>query len=317
MGDESTALLTRRTREELQSIFSGLSKEQATLITNIESKILSNLPQYTRIADFHSPAKKVDAIILQDERQYTDDEKINLRRALIAKLALHLPFMIEKMNLPDNILALYPDTFERLADFLKNSCEKPYNSTGEFFCKDVRFVLGLSVPCGTAVVDLISRVAVPTVILSLIRSGKVDGIIRYALAMGNGPWFRGHVDTRFLTEFNEQGFDNFYRRLAKLLEWNKKIRGYVGSSWLYDPQLLQISPKLAYLRKRPFERGAFFLQHGTKKSDVLGATKRSETRRRLYQEGKYIPICYSMLWPRNELIAWAKIINETNSHRDL
>jgi hypothetical protein len=84
----------------------------------------------------------------------------------------------------------------------------------------------------------------------------------------------------------------------------------VGTSWFYDPHLLQISPHFAYLQQRPLEGGAFLMRHRTGRFDIEHATMTSRTRRRLYQEGKYTPMCYSLLWPRKDLIFWAKSFNE-------
>jgi hypothetical protein len=306
MEEGSKDLMSHQTYQTFCGLFLGLSSEQAILIDHIKDKILSNISQYAGMADFRTPVKKVEAVFLKKTTHHSQDDQVILKRSLVAKLALHLPALVEKMNLPASILALYPDAFGRVADFLKSAGDDPYDSTGEFFCKDVRFVLGLSIPCGVLAIDMTSDITLPSVILSLFRSRKVDGIIRYVLAGGNGSWFRGHVDSRYMTGFNEIGNDNFYLRVAELLERQKDIRGYVGTSWYFDPQLLEISPRLTYLQERPRAGGAFFLRHGTEQSDITMAIKTSETRRRLYREGKYIPICYSMLWPRQELIAWAE-----------
>lgn len=299
-------LLSKSVKETLRSFFSGLSEEMTTLLNSIVDDILSNLPQYTQISDFSGPAKKVETLFSKKASSYSNNDKVVLRRALVAKLAINLPEMVNHMALPDSILALYPDAFGRLADFLKSLDNDPYDSTGEFFCKDIRFTLALSIPNGACVLDIDSHVPLPSVILSVFRSKKVYGMIQYFRSGGTGTWFRGHLDSRYVKEWNEQGIDNFYLRVAELLEQQINIRGYVGTSWVFDPQLVEISPRQAFIQERPRERGAFFLQHGTERSDLEFALKTSETRRRLYQEGKYIPVCYSMVWPRKDLIAWAK-----------
>jgi hypothetical protein len=299
-------LISDQTRSILHRLLSGLSSEQAILIDIIKDEVLSNISRYRKMADFKRPVEKVEAIFLRKMSHQSQDIQVILKRALVAKLAFQLPAIVEKMNLPASILALYPDAFGRLADFLKSAGNEQYDSTSEFFSKDVRFVLGLTIPNGMSVFDMISRVPVLSVILSVFRSRKVSGIIRYLRAGGTEPWFRGHVDSRYVTEVNERGFDNFFFRLAEVLEREKDIRGYVGTSWLHAPQLPEISPRLAYFQKYPREGGAFLLRHGSQSSDIDDAIKTSETRRRLYQEGKYIPVCYSMLWPRRELIDWTK-----------
>ncbi len=298
-------LISDQSREKLNHLLSALTSEQSVLIDHIKNEVLLNIPQYFKMTDFRKPVKKVEAIFLKKAVHHSQEEQTVLKRAMVAKLALNLPRCLEKMNLPTSVLVLYPDALERLVDFLKTAAIDRYDSAGEFFCKDVRFVLGLSVPCGSRIVDLNSRIYLHTVILSVIRARNMDGLIRYFRAGGAGPWLRSHVESRYLEEYNQQGTDNYYLRLADLLEKKKDIKGWVGSAWLLDPQLMSISPRLAYLRERPLGGGAFFLKHGTKSSDIANAIKTSEKRRCLYQAGKYIPVCYSVVWPRNELIAWA------------
>ena len=306
MGERRIDLISDQTSKILNSVFPCLSSEQETVLEQMKENILSNIPQYAGMADFRKPVKKVEAIFLKKAAHIAQNEQAILKRALVAKLALHLPALVEKMDLPSSIMALYPDAVGRLADFLKSAGNDPYDSTSDFFCKDVRFVLGLSIPCGAQIVDMYSRFRLRTVALSYLRSNDFNSIKKYFLIKGYYAWLQIHTESRYLNDFNEHGWDRCYLRVAELLEQKKDITGMVGTSWFYDPQLLEISPRIAYLQKRPFERGAFFLRHGTQRSDVVNAIKTSETRRRMYQDGKYIPVCYSMLWPRNELISWAK-----------
>jgi hypothetical protein len=314
MADKKDNYISASAGEIFHRLFSSLSDEHAALVDTIRDEILSTIPQYAGMADFRAPVKKIDALFLKKTNGRSRNEQNALKRALVATLALHLPVIISKMNLPDSILALYPDVFERLAVFLENHTVDPYDWTGELFCKDMRFVLGLSVPCGVLIIDMISRIPLPSVILSFFRSRNFKGVLRYTLARGTGKWFRGHLDSRYVADFNEREFDKFYIRVADLLEKRKDVSGYVGTSWLYDPQLLEISPHLAFFQERPLERGAFMLKHGTQQSDVINALKASKKRQRLYQEGKYITVCYSSLWPRRELISWARQARTSTSH---
>jgi hypothetical protein len=304
MREVSEDLISDQTYQLLNRLFSGLSSEQAILIDHIKNDILSNISHYSKMADFRRPVEKVEAIFLKKVAHYPKDVQIVLKSALVAKLAIHLPVLVGKMNLPASILALYPDAFGRLADYLKSASGDAYDLTSDFFRKDIRFVLGLTIPCGAFVVDMFARVRLRTVILSFLRSGNIKTIIRYLRIRGYGPWFNMHIDQRYLTDLNEQAHDRMYLRIAELLKRRKDIRGTTGSSWLYDPQLLKISTRHAYIQMRPLERGAFLLKHS--KMEPKQATMTSKSRRRLYEEGKYIPREYSLLWPRNELISWAE-----------
>ncbi|PKN65546.1 MAG: hypothetical protein CVU54_18800 [Deltaproteobacteria bacterium HGW-Deltaproteobacteria-12] len=267
------------------------------------------------MAEFKLPVVKVESLFLKKTAHLSKDDQAKLKRAILIKLALHLPNYLAKMDLPKSILALYPDAFKRLVDFLKSVGDQPYDSTGEFFCKDLRFVLGLSIYNGaSSFFDVFSRVPVSSAIISFCRSRNVDAIIRYVRARGSRPWVRGHLDSRFIKEYNQQVSDTTYCRLAEFVERKKEIAGYVGTTWFFDPKVAEVSPRLAWLQDLPRERGAFFLQHGADTTDINFAMKMSESRRRLYKDGKYIPKVYSMLWPREELISWARKYRASLSH---
>ena len=289
----------------LFGLFSGLPAEQETLLKSINDEILSNVAQYSKMSDFNEPVKKVEVLFLQRAASYPKDNHLILRRALVAKLTINLPKLVNQMALPASILSLYPAAIERLASFLKSLCSEPYDSSIDFFRKDIRFILGLSVPCGAQVVDMNSRFRMRTVLLSFLRSRDSSALLRYFLVKGYQPWFQIHTESRYLEDFTKQGWERCYLRVAELLVRKKHFAGMVGTSWFYDPRIVQISQRLAHLQECPRNGGAFFLRHGTQSSDIENAIKTSETRRRLYHAGKYIPICYSMLWPRRELIAWA------------
>ena len=108
---------------------------------------------------------------------------------------------------------------------------------------------------------------------------------------GRGPLFRMHLDSRHVEELNLLGRNQCFARIAELLEAMPGVRGLVGTSWFYDPQLERISPHLHYLRKVPMDGGAFLRIDGPGEIHTQRATARSETRRRLYEEGKYSPVC--------------------------
>ena len=306
MGENREVVIPQEARQAFYEMFSDLPGDQSRVLDDICDEILSKVGHWADIGDFYAPVNKVETIFLKKTAKLSKDCRVVLRRSLVAKLALNLPTILEKMYLPGSISVLYGDAFGRLADHLKNNCDDSYNLSNDFFLKDIRFVLGLSVPCGAQVVDMISEVPLRSVALSSFRSKNVSAIVRYARAKGYAPWFRIHTESRYLAEFDEQGWDNCYLRIAQLLEQRKDIRGMVGTGWFYDPQLLEISPHLAYLQQRPLERGAFSLRHRAGRYDIENAIMKSQTRRRLYQEGKYIPIVYSIVWPRKDLLSWAE-----------
>jgi hypothetical protein len=67
-----------------------------------------------------------------------------------------------------------------------------------------------------------------------------------------------------------------------------------------------VSPRLGYLRDTPIQGGAhlFFYEEGG--SSISNSLSTSPTRRKLYDEGKYMPKSYMLVWGKRPQIAWAR-----------
>jgi hypothetical protein len=242
---------------------------------------------------------------------------VDLNKFLITDLSLSLEAKLIHRDLPDEVWTLYPATVARLLSYIRGSVGDNYGYPNEFFFKDVRFASGLSVPCGTVFVNLRSGLGYRTSVRWLLRHPHL--FLRYAgscLPSGQVfPWFRIHLDSRYMDDFDEPGWDACYMRIAALLRRHSEVLGMVGTSWLYDPQLAYVSPHLSYLRLRPTERGATIVRNGSSDYAISCATAKgcedrvarlvASTRRKLYEQGKYVPVAYSLLWPREALLGWA------------
>jgi len=107
-----------------------------------------------------------------------------------------------------------------------------------------------------------------------------------------------------INELNEQGVIGCYVGIAEMIEKYHNVKGLFGISWLYDPQLVHISPRLIYLQKLPLSNGAKRFYIGIDESE--SAFVKSKTRARLFKEGKYKPKAYLLVWPRKDIVEWSK-----------
>lgn len=259
--------------------------------------------------DFDRPARLLDAA-LPDQRNETRDE---LRRALLAVLTLALPERIEGLGLPASVLALYPEAVRRVAEELTAKAAYDFDN----YAKDVRFALGLTVPVGGQVADIAYSQAPAAVIARLRRAVANSGRLAAAGAFGDlagylgarpwRPYLQIHTEARDLRNFNPDGWDRAYARVADVLKVRPDYDGLVGLSWFYDPQVAAISPRLAYLAERQMANGAIRIRLGSSPLQVELATAKSEARRQMYEAGQYKPRCYALVWPRAALIAWAEV----------
>jgi hypothetical protein len=121
---------------------------------------------------------------------------------------------------------------------------------------------------------------------------------------GLSPYYVIHTYPRYIMRFNCRQMNLAYIEIGALMKSNPKIKGIFRKSWLLDPHLQYVSPELCYLREVPVENGAILFKVGATGSDVKDALSLSSNRRKLYNEGKYIPAVYGYIWPRMEFLRW-------------
>ncbi|HAV49539.1 MAG TPA: hypothetical protein DCX75_04880 [Brevundimonas sp.] len=250
--------------------------------------------------DFDQPGHRVEEALCA---AFGTGLTVDHRRALIAHYALELPKRIAAERLPQASLELYPEWIGRMADFLTAAAD-PYDR--DFWAKDVRLSLALSVPgARTQMIDLSSPMG-PGQVLRHAREGWGWSVIpAYAAAQAWKPWLEVHTESRELSDFNEAGWDRAWATAAEILKTRPEMAGMLGSSWVYDPPLEQISPRLAYLRLNPLKHGAFMVHQGPGEIHTERAATSSPTRKALIEEGKYTARSWIVAWPRAALIRWA------------
>ena len=209
---------------------------------------------------------------------------------------------LKHKKLPDEILHLCHEWFEWVLEDFSKQPDDYYNHRCRSFALDVMVCTLRSIPIGGAWIAEIRSVG-----LSPFFGGGVKQFFRYLYfiifkAHGFSPYLTTHTVARTLHHFNEHQMNLTYLRMVELMKRNPRIKGFYRRSWFLDPNLEGISPKLGYLRKVPLQNGARLFAAGTKKRDIKYALAVSRTRRRLYEEGKYLPMGYTLIWPRKDFL---------------
>jgi hypothetical protein len=255
--------------------------------------------------DYFAPARAIDAL-LDDRNAFPEGGapkgKARLRRVAVARLTLEC-FQVREV-LPRSVLALYPEFLRRLAKFVAEGAKERYDE--ELFAKDVRYALGLSVPCGALQFDVVASIGPKLILREAVTKKSLGPFAAYLKCGGWGRWYSEHIDPRAIREFNPDGWTAHCAKMAEVLQLNPEVRGILGAGWFYDPAVAENSPGLAYIQRTQMRYGGFLLRVGTEQHHIENALFRSAARRRLYEEGKYLPTCYLLAWPRRALIAWAE-----------
>ena len=103
----------------------------------------------------------------------------------------------------------------------------------------------------------------------------------------------------------EREAERSYYRMAQSMAMQPRIIGLIASSWLHSPDTFAISPHLAWLNTVFRENGAVLGTMGPA-DPSCGVLHRSPERKRAYDEGRLKPTLGLVIWPRDEMLAWAR-----------
>ena len=122
---------------------------------------------------------------------------------------------------------------------------------------------------------------------------------------GFKPVYETHLATRWTVPFvllpEEDARANL--RIAAQMALTRNIRGWMSASWLNDPGLAAVDPSLLW-RHDKRDHGAIVVTTG-RAEDVEGG-KGSDIRAAALADGRWRPLDAVMLWPRVDMIRWAR-----------
>jgi hypothetical protein len=293
-------------------------EQQISQLTNhiiaIGNKILSDFPVEFYVNDVKSYIEVRNYDYLSPKLMKFFDSILSTYDSylltLLHKLALSFLMKesverLERGFLPTEILYLYQNLLERILRDFSTQSDDFYNHRNDLFLKDLAVCSLRLIPVGGSWLTEVSGIGRRFLVSGGARQFVDASLFALFKARGLKPYYQIHMDIRCLEGFSPRGRDQCYLGIAELLKLNPRIKGMYAVSWFYDPKLEKISPNLLYLRKEPEQNGARFFQIGTSATDIKFATAKSATRRKLYNEGKYLPTSYLLIWPRKELLSWA------------
>ena len=121
-----------------------------------------------------------------------------------------------------------------------------------------------------------------------------------------GPAFVPHLNAtrKDRAALIERETNRSWYRMAQSMKLQPQIVGLVASSWLHSPDTMRVSPHLTAFSQALLDGGALVIRHH--RADLeCGVFHRSPERKKLYEDGDFIPTHGMVIWPRKEMLAWA------------
>lgn len=290
-------ILTSSQTEAFEAVLAQLTPEARRRVDALSISAVEAAVAAGRHWDIAGPARAVEQAL---GPHATDDE----RRALIAIWAMRLSEVVAATDLPGAVTELYPFWMDRLSEFLVAST-RVYEV--DFWIKDVRLVLGLSVPgARSQIIDLYWPMGMGETVRHALGGRGIGPLVRYVTEGAHRPWLQNHTESRHLIDFTPDGWDHCWATAAEICKVRPDVAGMMGASWFYDPQLVTVSPRLAYLQANPVANGAWLVHQGPGAIHTERAATKSETRKAMIEAGTYVPQSWLLAWPRKALIRWSE-----------
>jgi hypothetical protein len=123
---------------------------------------------------------------------------------------------------------------------------------------------------------------------------------------GFRPAFFGHLTIcRQVHALTPRETMRSYVLIAEALELQPHVNGMILAAWFHSPDTFTVSPHLAWLNDVFLRNGGIVATIGAAAPDC-GVFARSPERQQAYDEGRFAPTIGLIVWPREEMIAWAK-----------
>lgn len=104
----------------------------------------------------------------------------------------------------------------------------------------------------------------------------------------------------------EETFVRAHLEIARALKRHPQIRGIASTSWYYDPEIGEVSPRLGFLHELLAANGCFVFEIPCDDAMRGSALYGSRARQQAYADGSYRPRAFARLWGRDALLPWAE-----------
>ncbi len=152
------------------------------------------------------------------------------------------------------------------------------------------------------------RSGLPRSWLPRIRPGRQLARILALVARrwrGFGPAFYGHLTVcRKVHAILPRDTYRAYYLMAASMALQPAVKGYMTAAWFHSPDTFSVTPHLAWMNHIFQENGALLATAGPDDPSA-GGLRRSPERQRAFEDGSFKPTLGLVIWPREEMLAWA------------
>ena len=253
---------------------------------------------------YRKVSPKIESQVSTIEQNFGVSAREDFCRLLLASLMYNWFANGRHYAICERIGTLYLEDVDRLVSDIDGGAEEGrFELYNDIYIKDLQCFTGRLYPAANATVSL-TTARMPRGYLfygppsywpgNLLQLAKVGGFDHFTSGHLHKPRYHRHKV--------EYYWQNIVLR-ADVCRALPRLRGNAGSSWMGDPQVAKISPRHSYQHEISRRFNVRLVPIHTSEATIQDAISTSPTRRRLYEEGKYIPQAYFFVWDRRQVIA--------------
>lgn len=236
------------------------------------------------------------------QQRSSEDMHLALRSLLVQRIAARLNTLRDE-SCSDYVRLFTLRNFGRILAGIDKQSLSYYDIANDPYRKDLALVSARMFPIGSFLVE--RGTGIPRSLLYRNNARQIIRFLRFwLLARALTGYYQAHLNLGDLAFFNECGSRDFYYVCAEEIRLDSNVNGIVRSSWFMDPAMEEVGRNLLHHSKIAMENGAARFKYQDDISGESGALSFSPVRRKLFEEGRYIPAYYLLAWPRRQMLDW-------------
>ena len=304
-------------RQLEKNLISEINVSYTGLLTDMPIEAyVEKINNVSKIGSYHRFGPEVEEFCARLIGIYEQSGLEMYHKLALIRFIINAEDELYRLKMPMDIITLFHKNFKRIIKRVESKFIRRgfFLFSNDKFCKDLSVCRLSMIPAGQQKIHLDGIARRLVVKSGVLQFAKLSSFVLFELG-GFRPLYHMHTDNSdrdLLAEFTFEGTKRFYLRISELLKLYPKIKGVFGMSWMNDPQLAQISPKLWMGVGYVVENGARLFNLGSNDSAVRDATYASIKRKQLYEAGEYLPTNYLLVWSREKVIALADSIKSNS-----
>lgn len=267
------------------------------------SRTLAEITTYDPTLGYSQLKARLRRLSQMLEARFGEQLAIRYGLALLADLIHNHERRWREHPLDSELKPEFVDSFHRILSAIARGGVLALKPDTDAYAKELAICLHRLIPAGGQMIDPGSGVPRRTFFrVPTLETVKAAFYVLFN-AKGRVPFAEFHTNLFQRRWFTADGWEYSFRLMPSVFRAYPELKGLMGASWFFDPQLQKISPGLSFVREVPLRWGAVMVHVQRDADPDSSALTLSKERRELFERGKYVPNVYAFFLSKKDILA--------------